>query len=429
MPTGKKIFEDLLDWRRGLLVDLCWIFFLICFNSVSLFAFWGEPDKSNSFSAPLIPVVSQAISWLTDLPLAKSITISLSIFIIFGPVSLYFLANKLGERRLAGFLASLIFSLPDKWMVKGRVNMAFLVGDGGHIAALSLVSIVAFFLLDFLRSGNFTCLSLASFFMGLVALASPFGLLIGIMIVTVVAFSEFMQGSGRIKILRFLVFLGLAVGFVAFWYNPGFVVVFLQSNQGMAIRKTLLNLVPISFVIVPILASFGYLLFERKSQLQPLYVALGLFILFSLVSFADHVGRLFPSHPRRYLPALGFSLSFLLGILAVAISDYLKFTGQFHKVKLNPLGRSLAQKAFWLSTLGIAGVITIFSWPSVWRLPESQVLGLWQEGIVTGEFWEIKSHTGSLSSLIGYVITGLTVFLVSLFWLKIRSGQKIKLEG
>jgi len=257
-----------------------------------------------------------------------------------------------------------------------------------------------------------------------VALASPFGLLISVMILTVVVFSELLQGIGRLKTLRFLVFLGLTGGFIAFWYNPGFVVLFLKSAQGTAIRKTFLNLVPISFVVLPILGSFGFLLFEKKAQLQPLFVALGLFILFSLVSFADYVGRLFPSHPRRYLPALGFSASFLLGIIVVAFSDYLKFKGRFHKVELSPLGRSLAQKALWLSTMGLMGVITLFSMRTVWELPTSQVLGLWSEGVASGGIWEIKRQTGGASAMIGYLVTGLTLFLVAFFRLRIRKEKK-----
>jgi hypothetical protein len=426
MVKSKKILlKDFINWKSGLLVDILVALFLLFLNSLYLVPFFGQPDKSNVFSAPLFPLISYLTSRVTGLPMAKAITINLSLFVLLGPISLYFFLIRLAHRRLSGFFASLIYSLPTEWFTKGRIKMVFLVGDGGHIASLTLIPLVALFLLNFLRKGKFGSLVLASLGMGVIALASPFGLLVGVMVLTVIAFSEFLQGEGRLKIARFLVFIGLAVGLVAFWYNPGFVGLFLRSHQGLAIRKTFVNLIPISFVVVPILGAFGFLLFEKKAHLQPLLVVLGLAILFSLVSFANYVGRFFPSHPRRYLPALGFALSCLLGILSGAISDYLKFRGKLGKVRLTPLGRSLARKIFWLMGLGLMGVMVVSSLSSVWQLPESQVLGLWEEGATAGGFWEIKRQAGGISAGIGYGVTAFCLLTLIFSWAKIKKKQNL----
>jgi hypothetical protein len=425
MAKASKDFRfQPFKWKNDFLIDFISSVFLICLNLVSFYPFLGQPDKANIFSAPLLPVFSHLINHLTGFGLAQSVTLSLLIFAVLGPVSLYYFTAKLMGRRLSGLTAALIYSLPAEWLSKGRLRMIFLTGDGGHITALTFIPIIALLLLVFLKRGRFRYLVSGSLGMGLVALTSPFGLLICLIVLTVTAFSEFLQGQGRLKILRFLFFIGLAIGLVAFWYNPVFVMTFLKSQQGLIIKKTFFNLVPISFVVVPILGAFGFLLFEKKARLQPLFIALGLVILFSLISFASQVGQLFPSHPRRYLPELGFSIAFLLGVLATAFSDYLKFKGRFCKVKLTPLGRSLAQKAFWLSSAGLIGAITAFSLDSVWELVKAPVLGAWTEEIETGGAWVIRKSVDGSAGRIGYWISFLTIFLTAFLWLRVSRQVK-----
>ena len=407
------------------MIDLLVVLFLFFLNFIYLFPFFGEANKSNVFSAPLVPLLSYFLTLLTGMEIGKAITVSLLIFILLAPIFFYFFSAKISQRRSVGFLSALIYSLPTELLAKGRMTMALLVGDGGHITALAIVPLSGLFLLNFLRLGNFRSLVLASLVTGLIALSSPFGLLIGLMILLVIAFSEFLQGEMRLKSLRFIFFIGLTVGFVAFWYNPGFVALFLKSQQGLVLKKTFFNLIPLSFVVIPVAAAFGFLLFEKKAELQCLFIALGLVALFSLISFADYIGRFFPSHPYRYLVTLGFSLSFLLGIILVSFSDFLRFRGQFRKIRLSPLGRNLAKKFFWLANLGIIGLKVVFSLNSLWQLPKGQVLGVWSEGITTGQTWEIKRQTGGASAAAGYLVTILTFFLVIFSWLKIKRQKEI----
>jgi hypothetical protein len=418
----KKFFQKVLSFRNGLLID---IFSVIFFGAISLLylgSFLGDADRSNDFSAPLLPFLSKLVSLLTGLEELKALTFWLVFFLSLGPIFLYFFTSKLTGRRSTGFFSSLVYCLPGSWFASGRASMAFLIGDGGHLAALSLVPLVAMFLLDFLRKGVFKNLVFSSLGMVLVGLLSPFGFLTGGVIVTAVTFSEMLQGEGRLKTLRFIFFLAVGAGLVAFWYNPVFVLSLFGGAKGAVVRRTLWNLIPISFVVVPVLAAFGFLLFEKRAHLQPLFIALGLVVLFSLLAFADYVGDLFPGHPRRYLPEFGFSLAFLAGILVSAFSDYLRFKGKFYKVKLSPLGRSLARKAFWVSSLGAMGVAIIVSLGSVWELPETQVLGLWDDG-GKGAIWALRSQTGRASGIFGYLVTFLTGSLLFLVW------QKIKKQG
>ncbi|MFC1790761.1 hypothetical protein ACFLZP_04745 [Patescibacteria group bacterium] len=423
-PAGlKRFFLKLSVVKNGLLVDGIVFLFLTGLNLVYLVPFVKKIDGVNDFSAPVIPGLARLLELIFGLDSPRAIVISLIFFLCLSSAFLYFFSMRLCQRRLSAFASALIYSLPMEWMAKGRIKMAFLVGDGGHIASLSLIPLVAIFLLVFLRRGRFKNLVFASVIMALVALISPFGLLAGMMVLVVVVFSELLQGEGRLKSLRFIIFLIISAGLMAFWYNPGFFFLFIKASQGKAIIGTFWNLVPLSFVVLPVLGAFGFLLFEKKARLQPLFIALGLVILFSLVNFADYVGRFFPGHPRRYIPELGFSVALLSGIIMTIFSDYLRFKGKFYKVKLSPLGRSLARKSFWISTLGLMGAVTIFSLRSLWQLPESQVLGVLSEGLA-GQIWTIKDQTGPVLTMSGYFLTGMTISLMVFLWLKMKKTKK-----
>ncbi|MBN1263778.1 MAG: hypothetical protein JW991_05515 [Candidatus Pacebacteria bacterium] len=422
--TGvRDFFLKILHFKDGFLIDLAISLFLTGLNLFYLVPLAKNVGGGNNFSAPVIPLLARFLQLVFGLVKNRAEVISLIFFLCLGPAFLYFFGVKLCQRRLSAFASALIYSLPLEWLARGRIKMAFLVADGGHVAALSLVPLVVIFLLNFLRSGHFKHLFISSLSLALVALISPFGLLTGMMILLVVVFSELLQGEGRLKSLRLIIFLIASAGLMAFWYNPGFFLLFLRGPQGKAVIGTLWNLIPLSFVVLPILGAFGFLLFEKKAHLQPLFIALGLVILFSLVSLADYVGRFFPSHPRRYFPELGLSIAFLGGVLMTAFSDYLRFRGKFYKVKLTPLGRSLARKSFWLSALGLMGVLTVFSFRSIWLLPEDRILGVLDEGL-TGQIWVIKNQAGQASTVIGYLLSGITVFLLGFTWSKIKKTAK-----
>lgn len=424
-PKTKNSILKLFEWKNGLVVDLAAMTFFLVLNFGYLIPFLKEADQINTFSAPLVLWLAWLVGWLGRLEEARAVTFSLAFFLALGPSLFYLFAKALTGRRLAGFAAALFYSLPLDWLARGRAQLAFLIGDGGHVAALSLVPVAVLLLFKFLKEGKFKNLVYASLMMGLVALCSPFGMLTGLMILTVAAFSEFLQGDGRLKILRFGFFVAFTVGFVAFWYNPGFVSSFLGSSQGEVIVKTFSNLIPLTFVVVPVAGAFGFLLFERRAHLQPLFVALGLMLLFSLVSFASRVGRLFPSHPRRYVPEMGMALSFLVGVLAMTFSDYLRFKGKFYKVKLTPLGRSMARRAFWLTSMGVMGAVIIFSFGSVGELSLAQVLGV-ESGLMDSDIWEIRARTGGLAEGVGYGITFLTTWLAIFLGLRFREKEELE---
>ncbi len=383
-------------------------------NFLLLFPFFGSEDKANVFSAPFIPILAATTN--SFLTYSFGVRLWLLVFFLFFPLSFYFLVREISGRRLTGFLSVLITSLPMGIFLTLRVKLGLLAQDGAHIASLTLTPLVCLLLLRFLRHGNFWAGIFSALGVALVALTSPIGLVVLLVFLGIVTFSEMLLGRGRLKMLRFLLVLVLAAGFSAFWYNPKFVILTIQSPQGQLIKKTLSNLLPISFFLLPLLGVFGFLLFENRPGLQSLFIAFFLTIGFGLFSIGAGVAHPTPS---RFLPALGISLSLLLGIILTWFFDFLRFSSW---VRRN-LGKFKASSEFlgyfYISLLFslILGLM-IFYGRGLWFLSETKVLGAWIEDQSVG-IWEIRQKTSSLEDLMGYGISGLTTLSVLILKFKL----------
>src|SRR4030042_1565361 len=246
------------EWWVGIgeLVGLVTLFLV---NLWLLLPFFGQENKTNVFSAPLVPLLATLTERL--IPFNYGVRIWLLVFLIVFPLSFYYFVREVAERRLVALLASFFIIIPFNVFLQVRVNLGLLGEDGAHIASLTLIPLICLLLLRFLRHGNFWAGVFSSAGMAIVALTSPIGFLTLAVFMGVITFSEMLLGRGRLKLLRFLVVLILAVGFSAFWYNPKFVIVTIQSAQGQLIRKTLSNLIPISFFTLPIFGITGFLIY------------------------------------------------------------------------------------------------------------------------------------------------------------------------
>ena len=120
----------------------------------------------------------------------------------------------------------------------------------------------------------------------------------------------------------------------------------------------------------------------------------------------------------RFFPAFGISLAFLIGLLVVQLADFFRISPKLKRFKVSPFIRKLASFGLIGLIFILIPIIIIFSSRSFWELGQARVLGLTAEQKVG--IWEIKEKTSQLESLIGYTITGLTVFSVAV--LKTRLG-------
>lgn len=371
---------------------------LLALNFILLLPFFGHPDKTNLFSAPVIPfLVNLTENWL---PYAYGVRLWLLIFLLLFPLTFYYFVREISGRKLAALTATLMTSLPLGFFLLARVNLGLLSEDGGQIASLSILPLACLLLLRFLRSGNFWMGFLAALGSALVALMSPLGVVVLASFMVVLTFSEVLLGNGRLKLLRLLVVLFLGAGFSSFWYNPHFALMIWNSPQGVLIRKTFNNLLPLSFFVFPILGVFGYLLFENRPLLQPAFIGLFLTILLAFFSLG---GGIASASPSRFFPALGVAVAFFFGILESWFFDYFRAKNHSHWLALAPAGL----------TVIILGLLALSFGPQFGELESQSVLGA-SDTLKVG-IWEIRDEVSGAGRTLGYGISA-TTFLLSL-WL------------
>lgn len=384
-------------------------------NLFLLYPFFGGEDTVNVFSAPVVPLLAGLTETLV--PFSYSIRIWLLVFLLFFPLTFYYFVREISGRKMTGLVAGFLVVLPIGTFLASRVNLGLFSEDGAHIASLTFIPLVCLLLLRFLRRGNFWAGVFAAVGTTIVALTSPLGFVNLTVFMGVITFSEMLLGQGRLKFIRFLTVLFLTVGFSAFWYNPKFVFLTINSFQGQLVKQSLANLLPVSFFLVPLLGVFGFLLFENRPQLQPMFIAFFLTIAFGLFSLGAGI-----AHPAyyRFLPAFGVSLAFLLGLVIVGLFDFLNLSPRLKRLKIIPF----PQITIGLGLISLVFIIMMIIIGSqsreLWILAQEQVLGLAVEQKVG--VWEIREQTSLLENIFGLTITGLSIVSVGLIERKISKS-------
>lgn len=395
-------------WWNNAISEVFVLVVLLLLNLFVVIPFFGRPAIETSFSGPVVPLVARVFE-LAGLSFPNAIQVAYIFFFLLFPLAFYLFVKKISARKSVAFLAVLFASLPVYPFALSRVNSSFFVTDGPHMASVALVPLALYGLILFIKEGGIANLLIASISFALVALTSPFGfsILIGLSFIT--TFSEMLLGSGRLKFFRLLVILVVALGLSSFWYNPQFSLEMFFGPIGDGVRQTITRLVPISFFVIPVLAAFGFLLFDRKPDLQPVFLASFYTIGFALIVLVR--GGLFPSHPSRYIPEFGISMAFLLSIAVVKVTDRIRFLKTESKFNLSYIANFILLAIVSISVLGV-----VVGRSSLVR-SQSDVLGIWT-GVERGEIWLARDQVGGLSSVLGYMITGGTVLSLPYLWVK-----------
>ena len=389
-------------------VALVWRFFSVPFSFV--------------FSAPVIPDLARFLG-LFGVEFDWAVRWLLLAFFILGPVSLYFLVREITGRRMSAMIAAVLYSLP---IFPSRFEGIVVLGDGAHIAALTFVPLAAYWLLRFLKRGSFSYAIGSSLSVLLVALTSPFGLFVLIGVLTVVTFSEMLLGSGRLKFMRFVLVLVFSAGLSAFWYNPEFVRLSLASASGRAVIAALKNLIPLLFFIFPVLGTFGFLIFDKRAHLQPLFVALGLTVVFGLISFAGGLAKFAVSSQSRYLPEVTLALTVLWGVVGAFVYDMIRILPQTRWFPVPRVKRHFLQRGLFAGFIILVLVITVF-FP--YRGADGNRRGRFVAGVTSSvviDIGEIRERTGGIDRAIGYVITlGMMGVMGGMFWWLRREEESV----
>jgi len=398
-------------WTKGPL-EILLIVSLFILNFYLIYPVFGTEAAETSFSGPVIPLLAKIIE-LFNVPFTYALQYSVIFFFALFPVSLYLFIRKVGGRKLAALIAILFATLPVYPFAFSRVSAAFFGEDAPHIASLSLIPLALLAQIRFLRDGKFENLLLAAIFVSLVVLTSPFGFFVLAIFATITTFSEMLLGRGRLKVFRFFVILAVSAGLSSFWYNPQFTMSLVFGPVGEEVRLTVTKLIPISMFLVPVLAAFGFLLFDRRPELQPVFLASFYTIAFAVIVLAG--GGFFPSHPSRYLPEFGISLAFLGGIAVVRFTDFIKFSEKFKFAKLS--------KPIFGNAITAGVVLALIAIILVGRarvdLGQRDVLGLWTD-VSRGRIWLEREQFTGAPAVFGYSITGVTLVTLGLLGVQSR---------
>ncbi|OGM27027.1 hypothetical protein A3D00_01990 [Candidatus Woesebacteria bacterium RIFCSPHIGHO2_02_FULL_38_9] len=400
----KSGFNITRAWWNNTISEALGLIAVLFLNLYLVYPFFGTASPDVVFSGPVVPLIAKVIEYF-GVPLQYSMQIVNIIFFLLFPFSFYFFVKKITGRKLISMLSVLMVSLPFYPFGEVRAKAALLGIESSHMATLAIIPLALYGLLNFARDGKILDLVIASISAGVVALISPFGFLTFSILAAVTAFSEVLLGRGRLKLIRLIAVLVFAGGLNSFWYNPVFFYWMITGPIGEDVRLMISRLIPISFFMLPIFGSFGFLFFDRKPDLQSLFMASFFTIAFATIVIAG--GGFFPENPSRYAPEFGISLAFLLGVVVVKFTDYLK----------SSKGRLFAHFFIVLSIL-FSFVAIIFGRDNLIKT-QTNVLGMWT-GVEKGEIWIAKDKFRGASQVLGYVITVISLSTLAFLGVKVN---------
>lgn len=393
-------------WWTSEAVELGGLFVLLIINFIVISPFFGQSADSLKFSGPVVPFLAKSVS-LTGVPFLYAVQLVNVIFYLILPVTFYYFVKFVTGRKFAAYLSTIILSMPVSVFAKSRVEFGMLSHESAYIAGIAFLPIGLITLLKFLKNGGVKNLVWASVILTFIALISPFGVFVFAVLAVVTTFSEMLLGEGRVKLLRMLTVLVFGGALSSFWYNPALFFWMLTGPMGNDFRGMLGQIVPMSFFAVPLLASLGYLIFDRKPALQPLFLALFYSILFLIIVIARE--GLLPSNPGRYVPMFGFSLAFFIGIGTLMGFEH------FHFSKLSKLVPIKGTKDAFLIIIALMLIVFTITGRGMVLPEDVNVLGLFTE-VQKGDVWTARDEMNLLNAIPGYIITmGAAALLFKLY--------------
>lgn len=395
------------------------VLLILALNVFVVFRFFDFPAVDQPFSGPIFPLLVNFVRFF-NIPDSLAFQLVNGYFYIILPLAIYLFVKEVTGRKLIAFLAAMIVSLPIYPLAETRFLLSFGGVDAAHIASLAIIPIALLSYYAFIKNGGIKNLVAAAITSALIALISPFGFMTFLVFSSFLAFSEMLLGGGRLKFFRYITVLFFAGSLNSFWYNPIFFTWMIAGPMGAGIRLTVSKLIPLSFFVIPILGALGYLLFDRKPNLQPFFIVTFFTISFGLISIAG--GGIFPSHSSRYMPELGISLALLISVLFVGLVDYIRLNFSFKAIPI---------KSEYLANTFLIVVIPALIFGIIWGAYgisfNEKVLGAWDQ-IEKGDIWLARDRFMGGFAFLGYGITAASSTALTFFVYKDRNNKNPKEE-
>ena len=247
--------------------------------------------------------------------------------ILLGGLGLYFLTSFLYRDKVPAVAAALFYFFLLSFGASSPFAERIFSGGGEVVFSLGFILPASYFYLLFVNRDGRTNFISALILFALAGLASGMGVFFGLCFYILLGISEIFLGGGRIKLGRIILAIVCSCLLISFWYHPGFVFGRFGMWRELGVIRNMIDLIPIFMVSVPILATITFLLFDRRDELQAVFVSLSTLI---ACLFIYIFGSTFdkPFIPNTYRLALITVVPFAL-LFGVVFSHLLRFFDLF----------------------------------------------------------------------------------------------------
>ena len=321
--TGLNLAMHTLEYPLQLILPLV----ILALSIFSVWPYLGDVWQVGSFSTRFWPILSGWVGQIFQIPQDTILNWFVILGYILGPVVFYEMVYAFSGRHLPAFLTGLLTILPNTPFANTapeRLRLVLVEQDGAHILGLTLLAWIAVVYLRYLRKGKMLTLGLFGLLVSFLASISIFTVTLLLVFMVFECISEILVNEGRIKLKRFGLSLVVVAAVVVAVYNV-FLWSIIVSNEGREAWAVVWNLFPMSFFLLPVLGTFAFLIFDRRPNLQPVFIALSLAITFGLLhGMRSNVTSLSVVDPDRYIAEVSMASAFVIGIVVTWIFDFLR---------------------------------------------------------------------------------------------------------
>lgn len=432
---------------RGRLFDKITVFIAICLALSTFVIFWPVVltiDFEEAFFTPFIPfllAIFESVGVGGGLTLKILFILSLATAV----VGIYLLVKDMTKRQVPSIFAAVIYLVPPMpifvltFLVEGfllaelssaKSFFTIIYGDGAHFLALALLPFALLFYLRFLKYSQKRDFLLVVFLTVVIFLTNRSQALYVLVILAIATLTDMFIGDYQTKFKKMLMVFIFVVGLVSFWYTPSFWLGGIRLAIG-DIFQNIKYLFPLPTILALLSLFFSFVFFAKRGDRQPIFISFLAFFVFLSISI-DWVlsGRHFLPHPHRLLPVIFMFASISISLTLTSAFDKMELEKRLKLGNLPGWGRAAGAIVFTAVSLSVFTLFAYLVSPLVIRVvagPE----GIWTKlrtnviadrlstlTIAGGKFSLVSPYFSRWEVAIGFVITGIFIFILLLIFFK-----------
>ena len=386
--------------------------FLVTFSFVVFWPISSAIEFKGAFTSPVVPFLINVLGTLTLSP-QDAVRILFVFSFATATAGIYLFVRELVKRQVTPIFAALLYMIPPvplfilNFISRGLTPaelesaesfLSILYGQVDAFLAISLIPFAAIFFLMYLKKDSIINLIVGVFICGIVFLTNESQSLSMILVLLVLTTTELFIGMARLKFKRFLQFLLISAGLVAFWYLP----IVLEKPSVLFKSQLLVNLkylFPFPFIIGFLSLLFSFVVFGRREDRQGIFASFLLFVVFFSLT-ADWLinGRTYAAHPNRLIADLTMFSAMVLSLSGAMIFDKLNLVKYLKFERWTTSAKILGTIIFGLVSFIVILIASILIAPIVIKIVSGPA-GVWvkiRNELATDRLLNIGAAGGSL---------------------------------